>query len=114
MLNKVDIDTDAMVNGVWTYLKCSEFKIASVHSRSFVKILMNLKAEDNYTPEQFIDVLAKHILLSWKKVYDYDDQLVEYSTENAKIALTNSPELFVFVTEFSADLSNYLEVRNVH
>lgn len=108
MLNSIDLNMEAVLNGKWAYLKCSKFKIACAQNRHFKQSILDSKLNDSINADAIISAMSKTILLDWEQLYDLDGNLIPYTVENAARVLLNNPEIYKFISDYSADIRNYL------
>ena len=110
MLDQIRIDYDKVNNGQWMRLRNSEFLIAHTSKESFkADLTMKLNRQGFISLGDLCEILADHILLSWRSVKQPSGGDLDYTRDFAAYALLSNTELRDFVEERSQDLAYFSE-----
>lgn len=114
----VDNSTTKQTEGVWTSFNGSKFKIASISSTKFQRVLNRLQApyrkkiekgtlDPKVSREMLCQAMSEALLLDWDDVVDGSGNKVPFGQDMAYKALMNNDDLRDYLSEFSQDLENF-------
>lgn len=108
MLNAININSEAVNDGIWVSLHNSSFLIASVENSAF-KNAVFAAGKKQFTDDEFCKILADTILLGWSDVKQPDGSELVYSKQMAVIALQVNDEVRSLVDAVSTNLGLFVE-----
>lgn len=111
-LKIVNKQKDTAHLGVWFNLQASKFKIAFAGSSKFRLAIANSQVMGAVQHDHMCIILSHYILLDWVDVKDPLGQILPYSINMARHALSTNSHLFDFVVSISSNGQNYEKVVN--